>query len=161
MSLVVRFSKQVSRFETTHDRLKDIAEYLGVSQNEAAAYAINLAWKHLVEEEDMDVELAYKRHGVQVGHISYLNADPAFIERVKARIAKGIPLPHEDDSSLETDLLFMFLSKERQDAIRAAADPMEKRRLKAKFLKETSSDEAAENIIRNHESTRPAASAAS
>lgn len=37
MSLVVRFANRVSQFETTHQRLKDIAEFLGVSQNKAVA----------------------------------------------------------------------------------------------------------------------------
>ncbi|PZP51873.1 MAG: hypothetical protein DI596_14300 [Azospira oryzae] len=145
-SLVVRFSEQVSKHETTHQRLKDIAEFLGVSQNKAVAYAINKAWEYLAEHEDMLETLELKRYGTEVGGITYLNADPAFIERVRERITKGIPLPHEDDDSIENDLLFMFLSKEHQDAIRATADPMEKRRLKAKFLKETSPESAAENM---------------
>lgn len=146
-SLVVRFSDKTSQFETTHQRLKDIAEFLGVSLNKAVAYAINEAWKHLDEQEDMQVELAFKRHGVKVGGVTYLNHEPEFIERVKERIAKGIPLPHEDDETLERDLFFMFLSKEQQDAIRAATDPLEKRRLKARFLKENSPDRAAENFV--------------
>lgn len=136
MSLVVRFSEQVSKFETTHQRLKDIAEFLGVSQNKAVAYAINKAWEHLAEHEDMHEELEFKRRGVKVGGITYLNEDPAFIKRVRERIASGIPLPHEDDDEIERNVLFMFLSKEQQEAILAAADPAEKRRLKAKFLKE-------------------------
>ncbi|MEO1767960.1 hypothetical protein [Thiobacter aerophilum] len=145
-SLVVRFSDQVSKFETTHQRLKDIAEFLGVSQNKAVAYAINQAWEYLAEHEEMREELEWKRHGVKVGGITYLNHDQAFLDRVRERIAKGVPLPHEDDDHLESGLLFCFLSKEQQDAIRAAADPAEKRRLKAKFLKETSPEAAADNI---------------
>jgi len=146
MSLVVRFSDQVSKFETTHQRLKDIAEFLGVSQNKAVAFAINLAWEYLAEHEDMREGLEFKRHGVKVGGVTYLNHDPAFIERVRERIANGVPLPHEDDESLEGGLLFMFLSKEQQDAIRAATNADEKRRLKAKFLKENSPDEAVDNF---------------
>jgi|GEM_PF-5274779 hypothetical protein len=145
-SLVVRFSEQVSKHETTHQRLKDIAEFLGVSQNKAVAYAINKAWEYLAEHEEMLEELEFKRHGIKVGGITYLNHEPEFIERVRERIAKGIPLPHEDDDSLESNLLFRFLSAEQQEAIRSASDPDEKRRLKAKFLKETSPDEAAVNI---------------
>ncbi len=143
-SLVVRFSDKTSRFETTHQRLKDIAEFLGVSQNKAVAYAINKAWELLDEQEDMQFELAFKRHGVKVGGVTYLNVEPEFIERVKELIAKGIPLPHEDDDAIESNLLFRFLTKEQQAAIRAETDPLEKRRLKVRFLqqnKELSDDE--------------------
>lgn len=135
-SLVVRFSDKTSTFETTHQRLKDIAEFLGVSQNKAVAYAINQAWQRLAGEEDMLEELEFKRHGVKVGGITYLNHDPAFIERVKERIAKGVPLPHEDDDELESNLLFQFLTEEQQAAVRSASSPDAKRHLKAKFLKE-------------------------
>jgi hypothetical protein len=145
-SLVVRFSDQVSKFETTHQRLKDVAEFLGVSQNKAVAYAINQAWEHLAEHEEMLEDLEWKRHGVKVGGITYLNHDQAFLDRVRERVAEGVPLPHEDDEILERNLLFSFLRKEQQDAIRAAADPAEKRRLKANFLKETPPDVAADNI---------------
>ncbi len=133
-SLVVRFSEQVSQFETTHGRLKDIAEYLGVSQNKAVAYAINKAWEYLDEHEDMLRELEFKRRGCKVGGVTYLNAPEDFIRRVKERMANGVPLPHEDDEELERNLLFQFLSKEQQAAVRAASDPAEKRRLKAEFL---------------------------
>lgn len=149
-ALVVRFADKASQFETTHQRLKDLADFLGVSQNKAIAYAINKAWEMLNEQDDMQVELAFRRHGVKVGRITYLNADQDFIQRVNERIASGTPLPHSDDSSLETDLLFMFLSKEQQDAIRATPDPKEKRRLKAKFLSETSPEEAADNIEKSY-----------
>lgn len=145
--LSIRFSGQVSQFETTQKRLEDMAEFLGVSPGEAAAYAINEAWKRLDEEQDMQAELAFGRHGRTVGGITYLDADDGFIRRVEERIAKGVPLPHEDDEGLENDLLFLFLAKHEQAAIRAASDPMEKRRLKAKFLKETKPDEAAGNIV--------------
>jgi len=131
-SLVIRFSEQVSKFETTHQRLKDIAEYLGVSQNKAVAYAINEAWKNLAKNEDMLEELEFKRHGRNGGGVTYLHAD-------------GVPLSHEDDS-IENDLLFRFLSKEQKEAIRSAPSLEEKRRLKAKFLKETAPDVAADNF---------------
>lgn len=146
-ALRVRLSGQASQFGTTQRRLDDIAEFLGVSREEAAAYAINEAWKRLDEERDMQAELAFRRHGKKVGGITYLDADDGFIRRVEQRIAKGVPLPHEDDEELENDLLFLFLAKHEQAAIRAASDPMEKRRLKAKFLKETKPDEAAGNIV--------------
>lgn len=81
-------------------------------------------------------ELEFKRRGVKVGGITYLNHDPAFIERVRERIAKGVPLPHEDDDALESNLLFQFLTEEQQAAVRAATSPAEKRRLKSKFLNE-------------------------
>lgn len=146
-SLVVRFSEQTSQFETTHHRLKDIADFLGVSQNKAVAYAINLAWERLAKEEEMLEDLEFKRHGVKLGKITYLHAPEDFVHRVKERIAKDIPLPHEDDDEIESGLLFRFLSKEQQDAIHATADPAEKRRLKAKFLKETSPEDAADNFL--------------
>ncbi|WP_126448382.1 hypothetical protein [Sulfuricystis multivorans] len=136
MSLVVRFSDQVSKFETTHQRLKDIAEFLGVSQNKAVAFAINQAWEYLAEHEDMREELEFKRHGVKVGGVTYLNHDPAFIERVRERIAKGVPLPHEDDDGLDGGLTFLFLTEEQQRQVRDTTDPAEKRRLKAKFLRD-------------------------
>lgn len=136
MPPVVRFADQVSQFETTRQRLKDIAEFLGVSQNEAVAYAINEAWEYLAEHEDMREALEFKRRGVKVGGITYLNHDPDFVDRVKERLAKGVPLPHEDDDALESNLLFQFLTEEQQAAVRAVASPAEKRHLKAKFLKE-------------------------
>jgi hypothetical protein len=145
-SLVVRFSAHPSKFETTHQRLKDIAEFLGVSQNKAAAYAINLAWQRLAEEEEMLEELEFKRHGRKVGQITYLNHPEDAIQRTEDRIADGVPLPHEDDSELESNLLFRFLSQDQQAAIRAASDPAEKRRLKAKFLKETAPERVADNL---------------
>jgi len=51
--IAVRLSEQVSRFETTRERLKDIAEHLGVSEQNAVAYAINKAWEYLDEHEYM------------------------------------------------------------------------------------------------------------
>lgn len=150
MSLVVRFADQVSRFETTHQRLKDIAEFLGVSQNKAVAYAINRAWEYLAEHKDMREELEFKRRGVKAGGITYLNHDPAFIERVRERIAKGIPMPHEDDESLENNFLFSFLSEEQKNQVRSASSALEKRMLKARFLKELDPDEAARNYKATH-----------
>lgn len=147
MNLIVRFSNTVSRFETTRQRLKDIAEFLGVSQNKAAAYAINQAWERLAADEEMLEALEFKRNGVKVGGITYLHTDPAFLDRVRERVSNRVPLPHDDDDSLENDLLFRFLSKEQQAAIRAASDPDEKRRLKARFLKETSPEAAADNFL--------------
>jgi len=149
-SLVVRFSDKHSKFETTQQRLKDIAEFLGVSQNKAVAYAINQTWKHLDEHEDMLVELEFKRHGVKAGSITYLHAEPDFIERVRDRIAKGIPMPHEDDESLENNFLFSFLSEEQKNQVRSASSALEKRMLKARFLKELDPDEAARNYKATH-----------
>lgn len=149
-SLVVRFSEKPSKFETTHQRLKDIAEFLGVSQNKAIAYAINQTWEHLKEHEEMLEELEFKRHGAKVGGITYLHAEPEFIERVRERIAKGIPLPHEDDESLERNFLFSFLSEEQRQRIAAASTADEKRRLKAQCLQELDPDRAAENYKARH-----------
>jgi hypothetical protein len=149
-SLVIRFSDHVSRFEATHQRLKDIAEFLGVSQNKAAAYAINKVWEDLAENEEMLEDLEWKRHGVQVGQITHLNHDPVFIERAKQRVANGDPLPHEDDDDLERALSFQFLTEEQQSQIRAASDPKEKRLLKAGFLKENKTltpDEWGERVV--------------
>jgi molybdenum-dependent DNA-binding transcriptional regulator ModE len=144
--IAVRLSEQVSRFETTRERLKDIAEHLGVSEQNAVAYAINKAWEYLDEHEDMLYELESKRRGRKVGGITYLNYPEDFLRRVEERIAKGVALPHEDDDALESNLLFQFLSRDQQAAIRAASDPAEKRRLKEMFLKETSPERAADNL---------------
>ncbi|MBU0501459.1 MAG: hypothetical protein KJ558_10210 [Gammaproteobacteria bacterium] len=135
-SLVVRFSSKVAAFETTHDRLKDIAEFLGVSQNKAAHYAINKAWESLASNDDMREDLEFKRHGRKVGKVTYLNAPDDLIQRVEERIAKGIPLPHEDDQDLEGSLLFRLLSAEQQNQVRSECSPLAKRRLIVKFLEE-------------------------
>jgi len=148
-TLLIRFSEKASRFETEHNRVKDIAEFLGVSQNRAVAYAINMAWQHLADNEDMLEELEFRRRGYKVGKVACLNTDEEYRERIEKRIAKGVPLPLEDDSELESGLLFRFLSPEQQDSIRAAASPEEKRRLKAKLLAELAPDDAANNFLAN------------
>ncbi len=61
MPLVIRFSERPSQFETTRQRLRDIAEFLGVSQNKAAAHAINQLWDHLNRRQDMQGELEKSR----------------------------------------------------------------------------------------------------
>lgn len=135
-TLVVRFSNRVSEMETTHQRLQDIAEFLGVSQNKAIQYAINKTYEHLEESKDIEAELHYRRHGTQVGGVTYLNTPEDFIKRVEERIRDGIPLPHEDDESLERSLLFKLLKEDQQAQVRATQDILEKRRLVAGFLQE-------------------------
>jgi hypothetical protein len=150
-SLVLRFSDQVSRFETTQQRLKDIAEYFGLSQNKAAAYAINALWEHLAQNEGLEEALAFKRQGKEVGGITYMNAED--VQRAQARVSQGVELPHENDSELENNLLFQFLSAKQQAAIHAASDPAEKRRLKAAFLRECIPENAADNF--SHTTPQP------
>lgn len=133
-NLVVRFSDRVSEMETTHQRLVDIADYLGVSLNKAVQYAINKAYERLAEEDDIEADLYFKRHGRKVGSVTYVNADEDFIRRVEGRIKKGVPLAHEDDESLERNLLFKLLPEDQQAQVRAANDPDDKRRLIASFL---------------------------
>lgn len=135
-SLVFRFSESVSRFETTQQRLKDIAEFLSVSQNKAAAYAINKTWESLAEQEDMLEELEFKRHGRKVGKVTYLNHDEDAIRRIEERIANGVPLPHEDDDTLERNLLFRLLTTEQQDRVKTEQDPLMKRQLIVRFIKQ-------------------------
>lgn len=131
-TLIVRFSDRVSEMETTHQRLKDIAEHLGVSQNKAIQRAINL----LYEELDTDLELAFKRHGVKVGGITYLNVPQEQLDRIAARIKAGIPLPHDDNGTLESNILFALLPEEEQAKVKAEPDMLEKRKMIAGFLAE-------------------------
>lgn len=119
---------------TTHQRLKDIAEFLGVSQNKAIQYAVNTAYDALNEGGDLEAELQFKRHGVRAGGVTYLNHSPEFVKRVQKRIKAGVPLANEDDEGLEHNLLFSFLSAKQQARVRAAREPLEKRRLIAGFL---------------------------
>lgn len=127
-TLVVRFSDRVSEMETTHQRLKDIAEHLGVSQNKAIQRAIN----HLYEQHA--VEMEFKRHGVQVGGVTYLNTPKEQIERIAARIKAGIPLPHVDDGTLENHIMFALLLEEEQAKVKAEPDMLEKRKMIEGFL---------------------------
>ena len=50
-SLVVRFSDKISETETTHERVKAIADRLGISQNKAVHYAINLAHNQIIGQQ--------------------------------------------------------------------------------------------------------------
>lgn len=131
-SLVVRFADRVSPTQTTHERLKAVADHLGVSQNKAVHMAINALHEHI--EDDIAMAEEFRLHGRKVGGVTYLNADEAFIRRVEDRIARGVPLPQEDDESLERHLLFTLLSEEEQAQVKAAADPMQKRHLIARFI---------------------------
>lgn len=133
-ALAVRFSDHVSEMETTHQRLKDIAGFLGVSQNKAVQYAINKAYDQLNEDKDIEAELHFKRHGRQVGGVTYLNHSEDQLQRIKQRVKDGIPLPHEDDEALEHNLVFKLLSEEQRAQVKATQDVLEKRRLIAGFL---------------------------
>lgn len=137
-TLAVRFSDQVSEMETTHQRLKDISEFLGVSQNKAVQYAINKAYDQLNEDKDIEAGLHFKRHGRQVGGVTYLNHSEDQLQRIKQRIKGGIPLPHEDDEALEHNLIFKLLSEKQQAQVKATQDALEKRRLIAGFMREES-----------------------
>jgi riboflavin biosynthesis pyrimidine reductase len=133
-SFPLRLSTHVSKFETTPERLKDIAEFLGVSQNKAAAYAINQLWKHLVENEEMLEELEFKRHGVKVGNVTYLNETEEALAERRANLKAKKPLPHILDKSLESNFMFAALPEEEKAIIRAASTPDEKRRLLAEAV---------------------------
>ncbi len=135
-SINLRFANTPSQFETTHRRLKDLAEFFGVSQNKAAAYAINRIWEMLSEDGELQHTLAHKRQGVRVGRVSYLNADEDHLQRIRERLAAGVPLPHEDDESLDRHPLLLLLPQDQQDAVRREKDPMAKRRLMAELFKQ-------------------------
>lgn len=141
-TLAVRFSDQVSEMETTHQRVKDIAEFLGVSQNKAVQYAINKAYDQLNDDRNIEAELHFKRHGRQVGGVTYLNHPEDFLGRVQKRIKDSIPLPHEDDESLERNLIFKLLTEEQQAQAKATQDVLEKRRLIAGFLQQQAGEAA-------------------
>lgn len=129
-TLVVRFSDRVSEMETTHQRLKDISEHLGVSQNKAIQYAINKAYEDL----ELEAELQFKRHGTEIGGVTYLNHPKDALVRIEARVKAGVPLPHEDDESLESNLLFACLTEDQQAKVKATKNTLEKRDLIAGFL---------------------------
>lgn len=135
-STVLRFAEQPSRFETTHQRLKDLADYFGVSQNKAAAYAINLLWEQLQADDELAAGAAFTRQGTRIGGVHYLGlpADEADdlrakASRTQARAAQGVPAPHLDDDEITRNLFFGLLPKDAQDAIRAEPDPLARRRL--------------------------------
>jgi len=86
------------------------------------------------EKDDIEAESASEHSGRTVGGITYYNVSDDFIRRVEERIAKGIPLQHEDDDSLESNLLFRFLSAEQQAQVSAVTDPLEKRKMIVTFL---------------------------
>lgn len=94
------------------------------------------SYEYPTAEDEEAVEREFERHGVKVGEVTYLHADTAFLQRVRDRIQQGVPLPHEDDESLERFLLFRFLTKEQQAQVKAVSDPIEKRRSIERFLNE-------------------------
>lgn len=131
---MLRFADTPSRFETTHQRLKDLADYFGVSQNKAAAYAINLLWEQLQADDELAAGAAFTRQGTKIGGIRYLGlpADEADELRAKAartqaRAAQGVPAPHFDDDEITRNMFFGLLPQDVQDAIRAEADPVARR----------------------------------
>lgn len=133
-SLLIRFAEQVSATETTSDRLKAIADHLGLSQNKAAHIAINALYNEI--SADAMVESEFQNHGRQVGRVTYLHAPDDLVRRVEERIAAGTPLPHEDDESLERNLLFVLLSTDQKRQVKATPDPLQKRHLIARFVQE-------------------------
>jgi len=135
-ALCLRFADAPSKFETTHQRLKDLAEYFGVSQNKAAAYAINRLWEMLSADGELQHVSAHKRQGVQVGRVSYLGEDEERLQRIRTRIEAGVPLPHEDDESLDRHPFLRLLPQHLQDAVRREKDPTAKRRLMAELFKQ-------------------------
>ncbi|SHE74241.1 hypothetical protein [Thermomonas hydrothermalis] len=131
---MLRFADTPSRFETTHQRLKDLADYFGVSQNKAAAYAINLLWEQLQADDELAAGAAFTRQGTKIGGIRYLGlpADEADELRAKAartqaRAAQGVPAPYFDDDEITRNMFFGLLPQDVQDAIRAEADPVARR----------------------------------
>lgn len=134
--------------EAESKALRELAAKLGCTEDEAIIIAVKQMFLnnvHPVEGDhsftedlgdDIEVERAFERHGRRIGKITYLNMPEDFIQRVEQRIAEGIPLPHEDDESLECFLLFRFLTEDQQSQVKARHDPLEKRHLIARFLEE-------------------------
>lgn len=132
--------------------LRDLSARTGLSEDQLIVIAVNRLLHDALRSgnevdrpsqdlvDDIRVELEFERHGRQVGKITYLNASEDFIQRAEARIAAGIPLPHEDDDSLERTLLFRFLTEEQQAQVKATSDPMEKRHLIAAMLNNQPTD---------------------
>lgn len=128
--------------------LRELAGRSGLSEDQVIVIAVNRMFHdtfHAGKEadrpaqdliDDIRVELEFERHGRKVGKITYLNASEDFIQRVEQRIAAGIPLPHEDDDSLERTLFFRFLTEEQQSKVKATSDYLEKRHLMSRFLHE-------------------------
>jgi len=134
-SLVIRFADRVSQTQTTHERLKALADHFGVSQNKAAHMAINRLYDETAT--DRAIEAEFLKHGRKVGGVTYLHAPEDFLLRVEDRIRRGIPLPHEDDDALEHNLLFKLLPPDVQACVISATDPMDKRRLIDQHLRES------------------------
>lgn len=136
-TLAVRFANKVSKMETTQQRVKDLAGLLGVSQNKAIHYAVNQAYEALFEtpEQEAAADALREKEAVVVGGISYRGASPEFLRRVQSRIDAGTPLPHEDDETLESNLLFSMLEPYQQAQVKAQSDPLTKRELIAAFVK--------------------------
>jgi len=134
--------------EAESKALRELAAKLGCTDDEAIIIAVKKVFLNSVSPDEGDhcstkdlgdeieVERAFERHGRRIGKITYLNMPEDFIQRVEQRIAEGIPLPHEDDDGLENFLLFRFLSEQQQKQVKSTPDPIEKRHLIARFLKE-------------------------
>lgn len=143
MQLNETFHQTASAAEA--DRLRELAIRSGLSEDEVIITAVNRMFHDVFHAgtdrpsqdliDDLRVELAFKRRGRTVGGVTYLHAPEDFIRRASKRIEDGVPLPHEDDDSLERGLLFSTLTEEQQAQVIAAPDSLEKRRLMAGFLK--------------------------
>ena len=129
-SLVVRFSDKISETETTHERVKAIADRLGISQNKAVHYAINLAHNQII--------------GQQVGCITYLGAPQDAIQRAQERVAQGVPMAHTEDDQLEKNLFFSLLPEATKKQAHEVTDPAEKRKIIKQLIQEHFLDEEKE-----------------
>lgn len=82
----------------------------------------------------MMAEQEFTQHGRKIGGVVYLNHPEDALARIEARINSGIPLPHEDDETLESNFLFRCLTESQQARVKATQDVLEKRRRITGFL---------------------------
>ncbi|APZ42606.1 hypothetical protein [Acidihalobacter ferrooxydans] len=63
--------------------------------------------------------------------------EPGYEARVAERQAGNVPLPYDDDDTVEHNLAFtVFLSPEQQEEVRNTSGVLEKRCLVAKYVKQ-------------------------
>ncbi len=142
--------------------LRQLAVKSGLSEDEVIVIAVSRMFhdvfhadtRHPSQDliDDIRVELAFERRGRTVGGITYLHAPEDFIRRVEQRIAEGIPLPHEDDDSLENFFLFDFLPDAAKAQAKAVSDPLAKRHLIVDMLKRHLLDYPTEENLSEWES---------
>jgi len=129
----IYFSETPSRFETTKERVEEIAKILGVSKNKAIAYAVNELYERLIEEK---IEEEFAKRGKRVANALYLNVPEEELAELSENVSRKVPLPLIRDSELEHNFLFAGLPEEKKEAIRNAATPEEKRALLAQAVEE-------------------------